>query len=244
MSPVDNGICGPYLHKERSVVLHPHDSSNEHTLTVNSSFLRRNIPFGYLDRANLGHDSPQFDLNCFSSSTASYPHSEPPQIVRPQDLELRRPFPEIQIEDWSANTQNDTSDVLRSEHSKAHELPPTGSRLPEERIAPEWGVIYVEHGQEAQASQQDIPPQRDSNLVAHSESKLASREATAPVHAWFYAHINNPYPSKKEEATLTKTTGLTLKQIRDCLSNLRARKLRQGEFFSALKYIRQNLITS
>ncbi|OCL04157.1 hypothetical protein AOQ84DRAFT_391737 [Glonium stellatum] len=67
-----------------------------------------------------------------------------------------------------------------------------------------------------------------TNAVTGSKKKLTGRQVTAPVKAWFDAHKHNPYASNDEKAALAHSTGLTLKQISDCLSNLRARTLLKG----------------
>ena len=73
---------------------------------------------------------------------------------------------------------------------------------------------------------------RSTNAVSGSQIKPTVHQATAPVKEWFDAHRDSPYASNEEKAALASSTGLTLKQISDCLSNLRARKLLKGGYFT------------
>ena len=77
-----------------------------------------------------------------------------------------------------------------------------------------------------------LTTKRSTNAVPGSQIRPTVHQATAPVKEWFDAHRDNPYASNEEKATLASSTGLTLKQISDCLSNLRARKLLNGGHFT------------
>ena len=72
---------------------------------------------------------------------------------------------------------------------------------------------------------------RSTNAVPGSQIRPTVHQATAPVKEWFDAHRDSPYASNEEKAALVSSTGLTSKQISDCLSNLRARKLLKGGYF-------------
>lgn len=76
-----------------------------------------------------------------------------------------------------------------------------------------------------------LTTRRSTNAVPGGQIRPTVHQATAPVKEWFDAHRDSPYASNEEKAALASNTGLTLKQISDCLSNLRARKLLKGEYF-------------
>jgi Homeobox KN domain len=76
-----------------------------------------------------------------------------------------------------------------------------------------------------------LTTRRSTNAVPGSQIRPTVHQATAPVKKWFDAHRDSPYASNEEKAALASSTGLTSKQISDCLSNLRARKLLKGGYF-------------
>ena len=76
-----------------------------------------------------------------------------------------------------------------------------------------------------------LTTKRSTNAVPGSQIRPTVHQATAPVKEWFDAHRDSPYASNEEKAALASSTGLTSKQISDCLSNLRARKLLKGGYF-------------
>jgi hypothetical protein len=61
-----------------------------------------------------------------------------------------------------------------------------------------------------------------------SGSRKASRSRTHLIREWYLSHSPHPYASDEQIQDLALRTGLNLRQVRNCLSNLRARFRLQG----------------
>jgi hypothetical protein len=68
--------------------------------------------------------------------------------------------------------------------------------------------------------------QSETYDTMHRASNLHDRESQRPsaaVKDWYLAHSTSPYPSPDEVQELAMSSGLTERQVKICLSNLRAR---------------------
>jgi hypothetical protein len=73
-----------------------------------------------------------------------------------------------------------------------------------------------------------VSPQSESTSGHASGSRKASRSRTRLIKEWYLSHSSQPYASDEQVQDLALRTGLNLRQVRNCLSNLRARFQLQG----------------
>jgi hypothetical protein len=73
-----------------------------------------------------------------------------------------------------------------------------------------------------------VSPKSESTSGNASGSRKASRSRTRLIKEWYLSHSSQPYASDEQIQDLTLRTGLNPGQVRNCLSNLRARCPLQG----------------
>jgi hypothetical protein len=73
-----------------------------------------------------------------------------------------------------------------------------------------------------------VSPKSESISGSASGSRKASRSRTHLIREWYLSHSPHPYASDEQIQNLALRTGLNLRQVRNCLSNLRARFRLQG----------------
>ncbi|OCK92676.1 uncharacterized protein K441DRAFT_678823 [Cenococcum geophilum 1.58] len=132
---------------------------------------------------------------------------------------------------------------IPNDHESMEEVPYTNTELSAGHAVNDQSTQVPHPGRNILSHRKRRPPQTQTHTVGlpigRSSSHLTTRtstnevpgiqirptvhQATAPVKEWFDAHGDSPYASNEEKAALANSTGLTLKQIGDCLSNLRAR---------------------
>jgi len=140
---------------------------------------------------------------------------------------------------------------IPNDHESMEEIPYTNTELSAGHAVNDQSAQVPHPGRNILSHRKRRPPQTQAHTaglpIGRSSSRLTTRistnaapgsqirptvhQATAPVKEWFNAHRDSPYASNEGKAALTSSTGLTLKQISDCLSNLRARKLLKGGYF-------------
>ena len=182
------------------------------------------------------------------------------RFVRLEDIERNGAAPNLEAENWHVDLQNDSIHMLGLEspgspasilndHDSMEEIPYTNTELStghavndQSTQVPHPGRNVLSHRKrrpKTQTHTAGLPIGRSSsrlttrtstNAVSGSQIRPTVHQATAPVKEWFDAHRDSPYASNEEKAALANSTGLTLKQISDCLSNLRARKLLKGGY--------------
>ncbi|KAF1842006.1 uncharacterized protein K460DRAFT_398110 [Cucurbitaria berberidis CBS 394.84] len=92
---------------------------------------------------------------------------------------------------------------------------------------------YAESGQDetewVDENEEPISPSRELVTAAPPLGKAQSRHPesrkrrSAPIKQWFLQNVSWPYPSEAQYSALVAASELSLQQVRDCLSNLRAR---------------------
>lgn len=78
----------------------------------------------------------------------------------------------------------------------------------------------------------------DSKLESHAQTRATrqfedgsiqrSKRTNPVIKKWFLAHMTWPYPNPQEERALEEESGLELRRVRRCLTNLRARTRKRG----------------
>lgn len=68
----------------------------------------------------------------------------------------------------------------------------------------------------------------DNPPVEKGKSRFFSKSARNTLKSWFVEHQKYPYPTNEEGSALATRTGLTLRQVRTFLGNMRVRMMEAG----------------
>jgi len=166
-------------------------------------------------------------------------------FVRMEDLELRGSCLDYQDEDTQIIGYRSGASPITTETSESSVFPHTQSHSTSETFSINrsfeivQGESYLQETPEVtkrstfttkqtqNSPKAEIPSMfngRTTRVTAHAASLPNKRKASVPIKLWFDSHLERPYPSPDEEISLAKNTGLTLQQVRTCLTNLRARR--------------------
>lgn len=192
-------------------------------------------PSGYHEATsgwfNHTQDEPKLpDLNLPSSPTDEsaandYAFSEQSHhydYICPKIIELSLPQPVSQFAGPETLGNSDGISCTVENHQLL------GAEHEHERYSPE-------EAHKALARNLPLSSQYNSNEIP-LEKRSNNRNISLPIRKWFFRNISAPYATKEQIQELASETGLPLRKVRICLSNLRARWKPQRKFHAKHTY--------
>ena len=123
-------------------------------------------------------------------------------------------FPHSQSHSTSETFSIDSSFEIVQDESYLQETPEVAKGL----------IFTTKQTQNSPKAETPMFNDRATRVTARAASLPNKRKASVPIKLWFDAHLEWPYPNQDDEIALARDTNLTLRQVRTCFANLRARR--------------------